>query len=171
MKDQELLKYCNEHLNYDPDSGVLTWKKRVNRYSRAKIGSEAGGMHPDGAKRVQLRGSKYLYHRLAFLMHYGWVPKFIDHKDTVRDHNWISNLRPCTHAENQRNSPMYKTNTSGYKGVSLYRDKERWRTSIQYNGSNKHIGIYKCKHEAARAYNLAARMYHGKFAYTNEISI
>lgn len=168
MTNKELLRYCNEYLSYDAETGVIKWKGRAS--NRINIGDLAGNLRPDGGLTIQLNGKKYLSHRVAFLMHHSFLPVFVDHINRNRSDNRIENLRQCTHAENQRNGAAYKTNKSGYKGVSLYKDKIRWRASIQTNKRNKHIGIYECKKEAARAYNLAARMYHGEFAYTNLIT-
>lgn len=169
MDDQELLSYCNEHLSYDPISGIITWKKKTSRC--VTIGGEAGSINGNGYLEIGINKTRQRNHRIAFLMHHGYLPKIIDHKDNDRLNNKINNLRGCTQSENKMNSGAYSNNKSGYKGVSWYPKSNKWQASIGLNRKVKHLGYFKCKHEAARAYNLAARMYHGKFAYTNEISI
>ena len=170
MKDQELLKYCNEHLNYDPDSGVLTWKKRCSKFSNVVLGSESGGIGSKGYRRITFSWGEEASHRIAFLMYHGYLPEFIDHLDRAPLNNKIKNLRGATAAENTRNVGLTKSNKSGYKGVSWNSRDIIWQCMISYKSKLKNLGSFKCKHEAARVYNLAARMYHGKFAYTNEIN-
>lgn len=41
----------------------------------------------------------------------------VDHKDLNRLNNRRSNLRVCTHQQNQCNQPLQKNNTSGVTGV------------------------------------------------------
>jgi hypothetical protein len=171
MNNQELLRYCNEHLNYDPETGILTWKKRCSKFSNVVIGSEAGSIGTKGYRRITFTDGQKEAHRIAFLMYYGYLPDCIDHIDRDPLNNKISNLRCATVAENTRNVGLTKSNKSGYKGISWNSRDMIWQCMISYKSKLKNIGSFKCKHEAARVYNLAARMYHGKFAYTNEINI
>jgi hypothetical protein len=92
----------------------------------------------------------------------------VDHinHDTL-DHR-KSNLRVCTHSENQQNTQANrKNNTSGYKGV--YRSRNRWVAAIKVNGVARRLGSYNTKEEAALAYNNAAIKLHGEFAYLSKI--
>ena len=96
--------------------------------------------------------------------------EYVDHKNHDTLNNQRINLRICTALQNMMNRGPTKNNTSGYKGVHWYKASNKWRAGIMINGKNKHFGYFHCKHEAARVYNLAARMYHGhEFCYTNEI--
>ena len=162
-----LLEYCKEHLAYDPETGAVTWKKRVSNYSRVKIGAVAGSIGTKGYRRITFTDCEMAVHRLAFLMYHGYMPEFIDHIDRDPMNNKINNLRACTATENKRNVGPQKRNTSGYKGVYWNKRDTIWQASIGIDGVLKHIGYFSCKHTAARHYNLAARMYHGAFAYTN----
>lgn len=67
------------------------------------------------------------------------------------------------------NKELYANNTSGYQGVTWDKEKKRWKASIWVDGKSKSLGKYKCKHEAARAYNSAAKKYHGEEAFLNVI--
>tara|TARA_R110002020_G_scaffold125388_1_gene282587 strand:- start:3100 stop:3627 length:528 start_codon:yes stop_codon:yes gene_type:complete len=170
MTDKELLEYCNEYLIYDAESGILTWKKRVSNRSSRVIGSEAGSIGSKGYKRITFSWGEESYHRISFGMYHGYIPEIVDHKDRDPLNNRITNLRAATHSENQRNMKPTIRNKSGYKGVSWNKKNKIWQATIQYDKKNRNLGSFKCKHEAARVYNLAALMNHGEFAYINMIS-
>jgi hypothetical protein len=93
-----------------------------------------------------------------------------DHINNNKLDNRRCNLRYCNHAQNMMNRVLLeKKNKSGYRGVSWCPVKKKWRVVISYNRQYKHIGYYKNKEFAAKAYNEAAIQYFGKFAKFNEI--
>ncbi|KAK8820054.1 hypothetical protein WA538_002152 [Blastocystis sp. DL] len=55
--------------------------------------------------------------------------------------------------------------TSGYRGV--YSRSGKWNAQIQYNGKKLYLGSFSSEEEAARAYDIAARRYHGSKAILN----
>lgn len=95
-------------------------------------------------------------------------------KDTV-DHingdtldNRRENLRLVTPSQNTMNRGKPNTNTSGYKGVSKSAPNT-WRAYISFDKKRIHLGSFKTKEDAARAYNQAVPKYHGEFGRLNEI--
>lgn len=88
-----------------------------------------------------------------------------DHIDGNGLNNQRDNLRVCTHAENRRNQGKQENNTSGYKGVVW--DKGKWRAEITVNRRKIRLGIFGDPEMAARAYDKAAKQYHGTFAKLN----
>lgn len=86
-----------------------------------------------------------------------------DHIDHDRLHNCKSNLRVCTHRENQGNRKIAINNTSGFKGVSFYRPQKKWKAVI----SDIYLGYFTTPEEAAQAYDKAAIDYYGEFAKLN----
>lgn len=90
---------------------------------------------------------------------------FIDHKNGNGLDNQRSNLRFATASQNQCNRGKQKNSTSGFKGV--HKDKDRWRSEIKINRKMKNLGRFKNPEEAAKAYDKAAKRYHGEFAYSN----
>jgi len=93
--------------------------------------------------------------------------QIVDHKDGDRLNNQKSNLRFCSTIENSRNLRKYDRNKSGYKGVSLCRNK--FQSSIRVNKKQVYLGLFTCPIEAADTYNKAAIFYFGEFANLNKI--
>lgn len=93
----------------------------------------------------------------------------VDHINRNKLDNRKSNLRLCTTQENTRNVGPIKNTTSIYKGVYWSKKAGKWIAQIHHNYKKKRIGTFECEHEAAEAYNKAAKEIHGDFAYINEI--
>ena len=91
----------------------------------------------------------------------------IDHRDGDGLNNQRSNLRFATIMENSRNQGKSKRNTSGFKGVSWDASGKKWRAAISVNNKSIGVGSFADINDAARAYDAAARKYHGEFANTN----
>ena len=90
--------------------------------------------------------------------------------ESVVDHidgNWLDcrrqNLRICTNAENSRNAPRKKTNTTGFKGVSYASKRGKYRASIYINGKYKHLGYFDTPEAASSVYKEAAKKLFGEF--------
>ncbi len=132
-----------------------TWLKNTNTYC---------------ATRCKLKTDKraIAMHRQIMNDPDGLVVDHINH-DTLD--NQGHNLRVCSNGQNARNKKLYRNNKSGFKGVFWRKDKNKWLASISVNNKQLYLGIFHCKHAAARAYNDAAIKYHGKFAYLNKIDI
>ncbi len=91
----------------------------------------------------------------------------VDHKNRDATDNRRANLRLATQRQNSRNCRGHKGKTSKYKGVSRYRGSNRWRVMIHVDKKGISLGYFESEIEAAKAYDKAARKYHGEFAYQN----
>lgn len=89
----------------------------------------------------------------------------VDHKDHNGLNNQRSNIRPCSHAQNGMNKKP--RGTSKYLGVSFNRAWKYWAAAICINNKIKSLGSFKIEEDAARAYDEAAKKYHGEFANLN----
>lgn len=88
----------------------------------------------------------------------------VDHVNHETLDNRRENLRLATFSQNTKNRKRYKNNTSGIKGVSLYKPSQKWIAIISVDGKFKHLGYYVSKEAAAHAYAEAAHRFHGDFA-------
>ena len=148
---QEKLK---ELLNYDPLTGIFTWKVRMS--NRVKSGDIAGCIRTNtsGKKYHQIRiyGNTCQTHRLAVLYVTGeWPVHQVDHEDGNGLHNWWSNLRDVTQHENQKNVRLSRANKSGFTGVRRRNGRGKWIAAIGIGGKDKHLGCFSDKQEAINA--------------------
>ena len=74
----------------------------------------------------------------------------IDRKDNANGYN-PDNCRWVTPLVQSQNQGLYKTNTSGYKGVSF--KKGKYEASISDNNKRVHLGRFTTAEDAAKAYN------------------
>lgn len=97
----------------------------------------------------------------------------VDHKNRNSLDNRRCNLRTCSVGQNNSNTDKRKNTISKYKGVrrSFVRGSGtlRWRAIISVNNKRKHVGVFDNEIDAAIAYNIAAKAYHGEFASLNVI--
>ena len=88
---------------------------------------------------------------------------FVDHIDNDKLNNHISNLRWCSNSENQRNSTLSKSNTSGIKGVVFDKSKNKWRAQICVDGIYITIGYFSNLEDARDARVQKANEIFGAF--------
>ena len=91
----------------------------------------------------------------------------VDHKDHNGLNNQKYNLRKATNQQNQANSRLPRTNTSGFKGVNRVGRLNKWQVNIQEHGQQKYIGLFRDKVKAAKAYDKEAIRIFGEFANLN----
>lgn len=166
MKPLPSLAELNDLLDYNPETGLFTWKK--SRSGNGGVGSIAGSLQKEtGYISITINRKRFRAHRLAYKMYHGSDPvDQVDHIDMDRANNCIANLRDATNSQNRRNTRPPKTNTSGFKGVSLHSNGKKWEAQIKINYKTTYLGSYKTKEEAALAYEKAAKEYFGDFART-----
>jgi hypothetical protein len=147
-----------ERFTYEAATGRLLWAKRVGK-SHAVIGAQAGCISTQsGYRLIRFDGKLFLAHRLVWLYVHGALPAAeLDHINGNRDDNRIENLREVTRAQNAQNtSVLWRTNTSGHKGVAFHKQRGKWRASIRRDGKTAHIGLFD-NYEQARSAWLAAK--------------
>lgn len=91
----------------------------------------------------------------------------IDHVNRDTLDNRRCNLRYANRSQNNSNKGKQKNNTSGYKGVHWGKACKKWVAMIRHKHCRYYLGIFSDPIDAAKAYDVAARKYHGEFAKTN----
>jgi hypothetical protein len=91
-----------------------------------------------------------------------WNPKGfeIDHIDHNPLNNQKENLRIVTRSQNRMNSRLNSNNTSGFKGISWNKARQKWRIQIQH----EYKGSYSTLEEAIAAYEIFEKEIYGDYA-------
>ncbi len=118
------------HSLFEYKGGKLFWKADRAR-GKVKKGQEAGCLTSHGYHRLMLDYKEYPTHRIVFMMHYGYMPKVVDHIDGNPLNNCIENLRESCSQTNQYNRKLGKNNTSGCKNVSFHKTRNLWQVHIR----------------------------------------
>lgn len=156
--------YLKSILIYDPISGDLTWIKPSTR--RLKVGDVAGWREPNRYTRINIKGKLYYAHRLAFLYMTGrWSENDIDHINGKKSDNAWVNLREATRSQNFYNRGISSNNTTGVKGVSWDKAREKFAAKISVDGKLKNIGRFDNIEDAKTAYQGYAKKIHGEYYY------
>lgn len=153
-------------LDYEPDSGVFTWRERRDRspqWNGRYAGTMAGSIarvnpHHGSYRQIRIGGKSYYEHRLAWLWMTGSWPTEIDHRDRHGCNNRIDNLRVCTSSQNQGNRKAQSNNAGGLKGVRRRGSKFVAFISAEY------LGTFETKEAAHAAYCQKAVEVFGEFA-------
>lgn len=168
-KDQITHEMVRDLLDYDPETGIFTWKYRpfARRGWNAKYaGTQAGALMPIGYVCVSIFKYRAYAHRLAvFWMTGEWPPHEVDHINATRDDNRWANLRLATHEQNLQHRARHNRNSStGIKGVfpAAYAPG-KWKAAIIFRGYNIHLGTFTKIEEAEAAYQKAAKDLFGEF--------
>lgn len=91
-----------------------------------------------------------------------------DHIDGNGLNNQRNNLRISSDCENHHNRRKGNNHTySKYKGVSFYKNSNKWCAKICCNGFKLNLGCFDSEILAAEIYDQKARELHGKFAKLN----
>jgi hypothetical protein len=94
--------------------------------------------------------------------------RMVDHID----HNGLNNSRPnlqlATRSQNACNRRKRDSKcTSKYKGVWFNKREGKWMSVIKVDGKRIFLGYFNNELGAAKAYDKAAKLYHGNFAVLN----
>jgi hypothetical protein len=151
--------HLREILNYNPATGIFTWK--VRNAKCVHIGDVAGCTEKRiGYITIGIDGNVYKAHRLAWLyMTNEWPNGLIDHINGQKADNRFFNLRVVDAGGNSENvRKPNKRNKSGFIGVIAYQGK--WRANITVKGKTRRIGDFSSPEEAHKAYLEAKRILH-----------
>lgn len=153
-------KRVRELLDYDPVTGSLTWTSQMP--TDPVEGGKAGALAKAGSKYqyrrfIQVDGRRFPAHRLIWLHAKGVLPNgYLVPKNDDYDDLRLGNWEVLTASEAARRGGPRRSNTSGYRGVTWAKDKQRWLTYITHNYKRVHVGYFKTIEEAIAARDVAA---------------
>ena len=158
---------CNES-----PSGL---RYKVNLRGPVKAGAVAGSCNHNGYWQIGIRINgiykKFQAHRIVYFLQTGVDPGelIIDHAEGVEE---PLKLRGGTQSDNigsakKRLFISGKPTTSKYKGVSWFKQTQKWRVEIQHQGRSLHLGYFDDEVTAALVYDAKAFELRGEKARLN----
>jgi hypothetical protein len=148
---------------YDPETGEFTHRTYTQKMKR-KVGDKAGTHAHTGYRRISISGQRYYAHHLAWLYMTGKWDESIDHANRDgSDNRWL-NLRPATASQQAANRGKNKNNTSGFRGVSFDRQRQKFAAYLTKDRVRRFLGFFSTAEEAHAAYVKAAREGFGLYA-------
>lgn len=159
-------------LDYDPETGVLTWRERpaaLFKPGRRPAAAMAATWNACNAGKAALTsnngqgyltggvfGTVYRAHRVIWAIYHGaWPTGEIDHINGIRSDNRIANLREVSRAQNARNVGKGRANTSGHGGVNWHKRSGKWQARIRTGGKTIFLGDFNNIDEAAATVRAA----------------
>lgn len=138
------------------------------KWTTKKIGNTRYAMHRIYETREK-ELAPLLMHRLIMKAKKGQI---VDHVNRNGLDNRRKNLRLCSYSQNSMNC-IKKPGISGFNGVRWHKAGKAWQARFHYTekGVKKelHLGLFKTKIEAAKAYDKKILEVHGEFALTNKM--
>lgn len=159
-----------EVLDYDPETGIFTWKHRDDGYewfAENCAGKRAGSIGKKGYRQINVDKRCYTEHRLAWFYVHGEWPNIADHINRQRDDNRIANLRNTTKKMNARNRTPGTIARSGFRGVHQV-ESGNWGARITLNHRTRRLGTFATPEEASARYEEEARKLFGDFYPAND---
>ena len=91
----------------------------------------------------------------------------VDHRNHNSFDNRRCSLRLATNSQNQMNRIRNPKSRFKYEGIVKYKIHSKYGAVITLNHKIIRLGYFATEHEAALAYDVAARKYFGEFALPN----
>lgn len=147
---QEVLDHLTANYTYDRDAGEV-----FNNNTGKPSLSLVGGYTQVYIRTNKLRQNIKSHHAVWFFEYGEWPTSCMDHIDGVKTNNHYTNLRLVTNRENIQAYRRSVKSSSPYQGVHWNKEGKKWRGSIRIGTKEKHLGVFTCELEAARAYDKA----------------
>ena len=153
--------------SYDEGTGKLLWKfssGMFNKGDEVGVKTSSPNCHTEYLQ-VTIFKKTYKVHRIIWLILHGSFPEgYIDHIDGNGLNNSRNNLREATPSQNMMNQRVRSDSSSGVKGVSFDKCRNKWYAYINKSGKRIMLGRFENKAEAINARHIAEITHHGEFA-------
>jgi hypothetical protein len=165
-KEQEIWKTIKDYPNYEVSSFGKIRNLRTGRLlSTTKLnrdGYNTVGLYKNKGKQFRKCVSIHLFVAKAFLKKVRGKD-FVNHIDKNKTNNHMDNLRYVTHQEANMGNRISSRNTSGFKGVSLNKERNQWQAYLSINYKQLSLGYYDSKDAAIAARKEAEIKYFGDY--------
>jgi hypothetical protein len=141
-----------EVMNYDPQTGFLTWIKPPSNSLR--VGDRAGGLGTNGRRFIMIDGEKHQAHRLArFYVSGEWPKGDVRQKNGDYDDCSLDNLIEVSRVGSAYRRGRTSENSSGFRGVSPSTKHGKWQAAITWNYKQCSLGAnFETPEEASEVY-------------------
>lgn len=166
-------KYVKEAFDYDPVTGILTWKQRPRHHFNTDrgwklcntkfAGKPCGNLSGCGYMTVEIAGVSFRLHRVIWLWCHGTLPEMVDHLNHDKLDNRIHMLRAASRTQNMHNTLKRQNCSSALKGVRWSKTSKKWVSSIRIDKRLHHLGYFDTEQEAHAAYCAKGRELFGEF--------
>lgn len=157
----EQIELMRERLNYDPETGVLTYSSKAKGNKRA--GDKVGCIDGHGYIKVMFQGRMYYAHRMVWMMINGRAPAgVIDHINGIKTDNRIANLRESSISQNGANSDL-ALRGGELRGTTKLKSG-RFQSQIKREGKAYYLGSYSTREDARTAYEFASILVFKEFS-------
>lgn len=151
---------ATELLRYDLCTGILMW--RLGRPG-ASAGAPAGSLVSKNGRQyrvVRLDGRLYPCQVIAWLlMTRRWPKQLVTFKDRDTTNCRWRNLLPITESELRKLTRLQSNNTSGHRGVSYDRVRNKYACYVQVDRRRIFFERFRLKRSAVRARERVARRF------------
>tara|TARA_R110000737_G_C14215126_1_gene419942 strand:+ start:21 stop:485 length:465 start_codon:yes stop_codon:yes gene_type:complete len=134
------------------EDGTLWWKTTGKGRN---LNKPIGSLNKGGYLQGTVAGKQKKVHHMVWFIHKGVWPKQLDHINKIKTDNRVHNLRESVSLNNHnRDMPLP---SSGLIGASWNKAKQKFKSSIKINGTNKHLGYFTSAKYASLAYLKAKK--------------
>lgn len=176
------IEYLNECFDIDFQTGIVKWKKRpFNHFNNIRVCNSwnsrfayknAGTIQKVSHLKyysVCINNKLFLLHRICYYFYHNTLilPNgsigIVDHINGNGLDNSIINLRLVDSCLNNRNTMMFKNNTSGFKGINWHKNIKKWQVNVKIDKKKIYLGSFDNIEDAIKV----RREYEGKYNYIN----
>lgn len=161
-KTRRKREWCNSHyMNWFRHGDPLTVARVVSPEERFWASVDKTGrcwkwtelLNDSGYGIIRIGKKSVRAHRFAWELLVGEIPEGmqIDHRCRHRECVNPKHLRLATNKQNAEHVTARSNNTSGYRGVTFSKRKNKWAVLVGHNGRNHFGGNFADVHEAGAA--------------------
>lgn len=159
----------NEIIEYEDYAEIIIYNKQCEEIARTLI--DLDDVDKVREYKWSMNDNGYIWNGKIYLHRFIMNPPdgmVIDHINHDRLDNRKENIRICTIRQNNMNKSFMSNNTSGVIGVNWNKRAKKWKSRINVNGNEIHLGYFDTKEDAIQARINAEIEYFGEYRNNDE---